>query len=64
MTDPKLRALAEAALKIGRERRDLLLQMRAALLREDTPAVIDCARKLTGLDQKDEEVNRPDSRFN
>ncbi len=64
MSDPKLRALAEVALKIGRERQEILSAMRAALLRDDTEAVIQCARRLTGLDDPDEESDRAHSRFN
>ncbi len=64
MSDPKLRALTEAALKIGRKRQGMLSAMRAALIRGDTEAVIRCARQLTGLDDPHEESDRVSPRFN
>ena len=61
MSDPKLRALTEAAIKVGRERQGMLSAMRAALLRGDTETVIRCARQLTGLEYEDEEGDRTSS---
>jgi len=59
--DPRFRALVDAAFQVGIERNAILEEMRRALLTDDTPVVIECARKLTGLDDTDEESNRSDS---
>lgn len=49
------RALADAALAIGRRRAKLLDEMRTALLEDNTEHAIDIARRLTGLEEDDEE---------
>ena len=59
------RALAEAAIEIGRRRAKMLDEMRAALLEENTDRVMEIARRLTGLEEDDEEAgHRTTSRIN
>ena len=54
--DPPQRLMIfEAALAIGQRRAKLLDEMRTALLEDDTEHVLDIARRLTGLEEDDEE---------
>ena len=55
-------ALLDRALEIARKRRQILVEMRAAIQRADKEAVFSLAKKLTGLN--DETCSRTDSRFN
>ncbi len=58
----RARAAAEVCMEIARKRRQVLHELRAALLRDDLPAVVQCARRITGLD--DEEGDRTDASLN
>lgn len=58
------RAVAEAAVEIGQRRAKLLDEMRAALLQDNTDDVIAIARRLTGLEEDNEEGDCTTSRIN
>jgi hypothetical protein len=55
----RARATVGVCTEIARKRRRVLHELRAALLRDDMPAVVQWARRITGLD--DEESDRADA---
>ena len=59
VSSPEVQAAAETMLDIARGRREILRQMRVALLANDSREVLRCARRLTGVD--DEEDDRANS---
>jgi len=63
VSDPRLRALAEAALEVSAERRAVLDRMRRALVMGDEAAALRCARILTGLEEDDAERDSAGARL-